>query len=1326
MGYLTGELFIMRIRTLALATTLSLLGSTALVSNVQAQKGITLQPQTSWAVKRVNEGTSNAYCAVARRFKQNLILTVAKNSSRETSIALDFGKQSFTPGQSYKIVMDPGAGAQREFNSKPASDKAFVIRVGRDPQFISSLAKTGYLRVELNNETYNFNLADIDEGESHLDACLISMVKPAAGDESSVSALSVANNNDGAISALKNEKRKLESRLSALEQENASLKEAQKSADINPLPMVNSDSTLVASLKEQLEVLKAQNENLKNLSASAQTNSNDDVSIVALARENQRLKAMLDENSGSSISEEQLKLLSAKVSDLEKENLELTRKMQSASDNSSDTQELSKQIMALKSENKALRSSLDNGNIAQENFQELRENIKKLEQSNTALNERVESLAAEKASVVTQLSYYEDENDTLKSQLANASNTDSDLLVQLRKEIQLIESNNAKLLSGKEVEIKALQSELESLKTEKARLLSSNEAETRDIVKKFEAQTEAVRIKNEVLKEELVKLSKDQASLDLLKDKVLTLESEKQELALSLQESEKKMQDLGVQIAKLDNVSENAEQLKTEIASLDDQILVLESRNVELESALKNAQSSSAENNENLEALKSEISSLTEENKKLRSEVLTAASSVETQEQKVSILQKEKDELERQLAHKNSKAEEQIALLESQKLALQNHLDQQGSKQADAIALADKDKQYLQEQIDKLAQEKLELEQLFAEQNSVESQKVAALENEINELKLKEDKLSSELEALVLENQSLEEKLALTKETEISQIQSLENSLAALEKQNEKLSAEFEEKEISLQATIDNLTVENEQLQQTAQRMETQKSLAVEALNEEIAKAKRDSSEQISDLQNKAEENEETNLSLKEENEALNSQNKDLILALDNAAEFNEGLQKDWLETLDKLEALKIENAKFQNIVSAKQENADNSSAEIDALKQANAELSAKLKEQQKEFILLVEEYEALKASGMNVEVSADVLKDRDETIEALATDNKILKQEVSNLKSLINQRENSEYQEVSLQQKAAPLKPVKKPEQMVSDEDNGAQYASQEEQARENVRRMQSKASEGLEQEREEISKLVQVEPAAGDTEDFMDFEDAGLTEAQKLERQMKGQISRGPSISSKAPVIEETLPTVDAPQSVEVKVIEPEDNFAIEDKEIVEPETIATEIMSPKSAVEEKVVGNSYMPNVGIENILQRAGVQLSSNVEKVAKFSGPTNAAYQWKSSGNLYGSAQQKPIKNDAQFDEYVREYLTSTENRCSGDFAIIPSATSGMGQVRVDSYEIACVGAGVDSSASVVFFSQDGVFTVLAHEAPTESMDMAMEARDKIATSIGRS
>lgn len=160
--------------------TLALLSTTVLAGHAFAQKGESMQPLSGWSSTSVSDKGSASYCAVARRFDGNVILTIARNKRTETSLALDFDQGGFARDTVFPVSLDPGAGEQRSMTVKPASDKAFVFKLGKDENFYRALVKTGFLRTEINGQNYNFNLSDIDAGKEKLATCLSQIGMPVA------------------------------------------------------------------------------------------------------------------------------------------------------------------------------------------------------------------------------------------------------------------------------------------------------------------------------------------------------------------------------------------------------------------------------------------------------------------------------------------------------------------------------------------------------------------------------------------------------------------------------------------------------------------------------------------------------------------------------------------------------------------------------------------------------------------------------------------------------------------------------------------------------------------------------------------------------------------------------------------------------------------------------------------------------------------------------------------------------------------------------------------------------------------------------------------
>lgn len=233
----------------------SLLATTSLQSRpAWAQKGVSLAPITQWAVTRVDGAAEQGggYCAVARRFRQNAILTMARNMNEEASVALDFQAPKLSAGENMRITFDPGGGEQRYYDIAPVSDRAFVVRLGRDEKFFDALRETGHLRIVAGEGSYNFNLSDIDSGQSKLDTCLASLAEPAAG----------ASDNAGGI---QDEVASLRQDVRRLREQNDRLSDVVRKSD-NLLPMNDADAhdeTIAGELASSARRLEGENEVLR-------------------------------------------------------------------------------------------------------------------------------------------------------------------------------------------------------------------------------------------------------------------------------------------------------------------------------------------------------------------------------------------------------------------------------------------------------------------------------------------------------------------------------------------------------------------------------------------------------------------------------------------------------------------------------------------------------------------------------------------------------------------------------------------------------------------------------------------------------------------------------------------------------------------------------------------------------------------------------------------------------------------------------------------------------------------------------------------------------
>ncbi len=161
------------------------LAFTAIAGMQQASAGAfhDLSPNSEWAVTKIESKNTGArpYCALAQRFTNDVVLTFARNQDDETSIAIDFQKPRLSQDQYYSVKVDAGFGQTREFNIKPVSDAAVVIKVGSDYAFLEALGRSSLMKADIEGYEYAFNIKDFSDGQMKMGGCLATLVEPAAG-----------------------------------------------------------------------------------------------------------------------------------------------------------------------------------------------------------------------------------------------------------------------------------------------------------------------------------------------------------------------------------------------------------------------------------------------------------------------------------------------------------------------------------------------------------------------------------------------------------------------------------------------------------------------------------------------------------------------------------------------------------------------------------------------------------------------------------------------------------------------------------------------------------------------------------------------------------------------------------------------------------------------------------------------------------------------------------------------------------------------------------------------------------------------------------------
>lgn len=409
----------MRIRSLVTSAALfgTLMASSALVSEALAQKGTVMSPSTSWAVTKVENG-AGPYCAMARKFNQSTVLTIARNDRSETSFALDFQRPVLRTQGTVKVILDPGAGQQRAYEINPVSSNAFVVRLGRDASFFDAIERTGLLRVEAGGQSYHFNVADIEAGEYKLDACVANMVMPAAGEEMALTPEPGVDAEAAVAQAGKSFRREINAlrrQVSKLEDQNKALKVQMEARGQG----AEEASGSVAKLSSELGRLKDENATLKKELEMAQKPS---AAPVAEASLNVADNAELEE--------------------LRQENLRLKAELQTVQPQDDLVAELQSEIKALQTKNESLQAAVETQGQGEKLVAGLQAQIRELEAQNASLNEQIfaarEDMGQDYEQQIAALSA---ENAELKSNM-DKKGVDAGLLEQLRQQIAQAENEN--------------------------------------------------------------------------------------------------------------------------------------------------------------------------------------------------------------------------------------------------------------------------------------------------------------------------------------------------------------------------------------------------------------------------------------------------------------------------------------------------------------------------------------------------------------------------------------------------------------------------------------------------------------------------------------------------------------------------------------------------------------------------------------------------------------------------------------------------------------------------------------------------------------------
>lgn len=449
---------------------------TGIDNNAAANTFRDLSPNSSWAVSKIENTNARPYCALARRFTNDIVLTFARNKREETSIAIDFQKPRLSNNQYYNVTINAGDNQQREFNIKPVSDRALVLKIGSDQGFMKALTSGGEMKADIEGHVYAFKISEFADGENKMNGCLASLVQPAAGgafDEPirphNVSSnaltptpvadtrtlLSAEPQDNNFVSKVTESEAELAREVDQLQDENKRLRmalETERRAFEDSYMAQSEDSSAVIELSEKVQLLEVENNELRRKlsSAAVSQKQKDDTASVSAAQ----CEANREQDSAMA---RELQLLRG-----EKETLQLQLKKAEAravkATNSAEKtdmaetammQDLNDRITFLEQENRTLKAQLNeaaamqtaasaggtSGKAAMQNnaasVENLQQRVDKLLAENTRLSKTIENMDTGSTGGTAADSFLVSKVKTLETNLQNVKRERNSLLEKI-------------------------------------------------------------------------------------------------------------------------------------------------------------------------------------------------------------------------------------------------------------------------------------------------------------------------------------------------------------------------------------------------------------------------------------------------------------------------------------------------------------------------------------------------------------------------------------------------------------------------------------------------------------------------------------------------------------------------------------------------------------------------------------------------------------------------------------------------------------------------------------------------------------------------------
>ncbi len=538
---------LMRLRYLLLATAFFV--SPAMCAQSWA---VTLNPESEWAVTKVaaKDPSSAPYCALARKFDNNIIMTIARNTRNETSVAVDFQQPLFTKGENVNINLGPG----RDFLLPPASNKAVVARIGADPSFFNELEKNAGLDMGIMGQTYTFKLPDMASASAQLSTCLMAM-----GNSATPTSPAEEAGVDNKIAALQDQISTLKTQRSVMvDNQDAKVSSSQL---ITASGGENADiAQKIAELQAQDMALRSKVDAERSNYDNLQTKSLEDKSRLALLEETQdQLKR----------AQEDTQKFRSQLTDAQMKQDNLVTRLEQYSDSEAKRKQLEEHLAQVQAEHAQLVTDLQaekdrlelvqaaQDAVMNQQKEELDKTKAQLAVKSQELNVKQEELSQTSEKLTQtheELTQAAQQRDSYKSRLQEFSGI-RDKLTSLAKE-QASLGNTVTSLKNEKTELNG------KLEAERARL-ADIQTEKAELEKQVNASAEEKAKLEKLLEEE----RKKQEEVSALEKDLTTLQEKQKELAGRVDSLQGEKKDLQTRVTDLEGRVKKAEAEKEKLAA---------------------------------------------------------------------------------------------------------------------------------------------------------------------------------------------------------------------------------------------------------------------------------------------------------------------------------------------------------------------------------------------------------------------------------------------------------------------------------------------------------------------------------------------------------------------------------------------------------------------------------------------------------------------------------------------------------------------------------------------------------------------------------------